>query len=164
MSEQQPLATCPTCGTNPPPQATFCPTCGTSLSGAPGPGGARPPVSPHDSRYWAMGAHLGAIAGALVGGIAAFVAPLVVWLVRREDDPFAAEHGLESLNFNLTVLLVMIVGVILGFVTVFIGFIVIGPLLLVVGVLWLIFTIQATVAASNGQPYRYPMSIRFISG
>ena len=166
MSDQQPGASCPTCGAATPPQSAFCPTCGTSLAGPVHAGGPvpRPPGAPHDTRYWAMGAHLSAIAGALVGGVASFVGPLVVWLVRREDDPFAAEHGREALNFNLTVLLVVVVGMILGFVTIGIGFIVIGPLLLVLGVLWLIWTIQATIAASNGQPYRYPVTIRFIGG
>lgn len=172
MSDE-PLVTCPTCGTKAPVGASFCGTCGGSLAwSAPGAAGApdstlRPVARPGglsqtDSRNWALGAHLSALAGAFLGGVASFVGPLVVWLMRREDDAFAAAHALEALNFNLMTLGVFIIGVVLGFVTLGVGFLVTAPLLLVLGVLWLIWTIQAAMAASRGEPYRYPISIRFI--
>lgn len=119
-------------------------------------------VSQADSRNWALGAHLSALAGAFLGGVASFVGPLVVWLIRREDDAFAAAHALEALNFNLLTLGVVIAGFVVGFATLGFGFIFTGPLLLVFGVLWLIWTIQASMAASRGEAYRYPISIRFI--
>ena len=159
---------CMTCGQLPPAGATFCPYCGATLNraaGQPPPYAPAPPlsgprqVSPQESRNWAMAAHLTALAGALLGGLPAFVGPLVVWLVRREDDPFASDHGREALNFNLTALLIAIVGAIIGVITFGLGFI---PLA-VFAVLWLVWTIQGTIAASNGQPYRYPISIRFVS-
>ena len=167
----QPTPTCPNCGAAVPPGTAFCPTCGMSLTGQPPPPGGPPqmqpyaprPVSPQDSKNWAMGAHLSAVGGALLGGAPAFLGPLVVWLVRRETDAFAADHGREALNFNLTVLLIGVVGVVLGLVTIGVGFIVVIPVWIIVGIMWLIWTIQATIAASNGQPYRYPMSIRFIT-
>lgn len=134
-------------------------------SNAPGAAaGTRPALSDSDSRNWAMGAHLTALAGVFVAGLASFVGPLVIWLIRREDDPFAAQHALEALNFNITTLGVVIVGFILGFGTLGLGFIIVGPLFLVLAVLWLVWTIQATMAASGGQPYRYPVSIRLING
>jgi len=36
------------------------------------------------------------------------------------------------------------------------------PMLLAVGVTCLVFVIIATVAASRGEDFRYPMSIRFV--
>jgi uncharacterized Tic20 family protein len=36
------------------------------------------------------------------------------------------------------------------------------PLLLVIAVLDLVFTIIAAVKTSNGEPYQYPLTIRFI--
>jgi uncharacterized protein len=172
----EPTPTCPNCGAAVIPGAAFCPTCGTSLSGQASPAGGQPPpqmpsyggppqpVSEQDSKNWAMGAHLSAIAGAMLGGLPAFVGPLVVWLVRKPMDPFAAEHGREALNFNLTVLLVVIAGVLLGVFTLGIGFFIVVPVLAILGILWLVWTIQATIAASNGQAYRYPMTIRFVTG
>ena len=109
-----------------------------------------------------MGAHLTALAGALTGGVASFVGPLVIWLIRREDDAFASDHALEALNFNLMVLGVVIVGGIMGIGTLGLGFLIIAPLILILAVLWLIWTIQATMAASRGETYRYPLSIRLV--
>ena len=162
---QQP-SVCSTCGQMPPAGATFCPYCGGALNRPAGQPPYTPPpqptgprqISPQDSRNWAMGAHLGALAGAFLAGFA-FIGPLIVWLIRREDDAFAAEHGREALNFNLTALIVLVAGGIIGVLTFGIGFIA----LLVYGVLWLVWTIQGAIAASNGRPYRYPMTIRFVS-
>ena len=109
-----------------------------------------------------MGVHLSALAGALIGGIGSWVGPLVIWLIRREQDPFVAEHAREGLNFNITMLILVIAGFLLGILTLGIGLIVIVPAALVIAVLWLVWTIQATTAASRGETYRYPLSIRLI--
>jgi uncharacterized Tic20 family protein len=106
-----------------------------------------------------MAAHLSALLGAFMGGLPAFVGPLVVWQGRREMDPFAAAHGLEALNFNITALIVGFVGAILTVLTIGIALI---PLA-VLGVLYLVWSVQGAIAASNGQPYRYPASIRLVS-
>lgn len=149
--------------------SSFCPTCGHSVATASPPpyqaaGAAdRAPLTPRDARTWAIGAHVSALGTALLGGISSFLGPLVVWLIRKDSDPFVAEHALEALNFNITVDAIVVVSLVLGFLTFGLGFLILGPLLLVVGVLWLIWTIQAASAASNGQPYRYPFSIRLVS-
>lgn len=160
------MSVCPRCQTSAAPGAAYCGACGTALSTGWGPPPVRPgPVtmSPADSRNWALGAHLSALAGVFFAGVASFVGPLVIWLLRREDDAFSAQHALEALNFNLMTLGVVILGGILSVATLGIGLIVVIPLLLVLGVLWLVFTIQAALAASRGEPYRYPLSIRLIS-
>ena len=100
--------------------------------------------------------------GAVMGGVGSFVGPLVVWLIQREGDPFVADHALEALNFNIAVDLVVVVGLFLGLITFGHGFIIVGPVLLVVGILWLVFTIQGAMAASRGETYRYPMSLRLL--
>ena len=116
-----------------------------------------------DSTTMGMLAHLTALAGGLMGGVGAWVGPLIIWLIKKDNDPFAAEHAKEALNFNITVTILVIAGIIIGFVTLGIGFLVVVPVLLVVGVLWLIWTIQAAMRANDGQPYRYPMTIRLIN-
>ena len=121
-----------------------------------------PPLSADDRRLWSIGAHASAAAGALIGGLGSFAGPLVVWLIHRERDPYVAGHALEALNFNITVDLIVVVGLLFGLVTLGLGLLLVGPLLLVVGILWLVFTIQGSVAASNGQTYRYPLSIRLV--
>ncbi len=115
---------------------------------------AHPSGLPNEVRNWALAAHLSAFLGAWVA--LAFLGPLVVWLVKREDHPFVEMHAREALNFNLSVLLYFIVGVVLAFVL--IGFLLLAAL----GVIWLVFTIIAAVRASNGEPYRYPLTIRLV--
>lgn len=109
---------------------------------------------PSEVRNWALAAHLSAFAGAWMA--LAFLGPLVVWLVKRHDDPFVEMHAREALNFNLSILLYAAVAFVLIFV--FIGFL----LLPLIGVMWLVFTIIAAIRASNGEGYRYPLTIRLV--
>ena len=168
--------TCQNCGAQLPADATSCEICGAAVTAttgvwsAPGPGGGTggypPPVThpsglPSEVRNWAMAAHLSAFVGSFVA--LAVLGPLVVWLIRREVDGFSEQHAREALNFNLTLLLLIVAGIVLSVVTFGIGLIVVVPLALVVGVAWIVLTILAAVRASEGREYRYPLTIRFVS-
>lgn len=170
----------PTSGSTPPHSSTPGPP-PPPPSGATGDTGAPPPppagstghaVPPHpsgipaDSRNWAMGAHLSAFVGAMVA--LAFMGPLVVWLVRRDQgDGFAEHHAKEALNFQLSMLVYLIggsvVGALLALLTLGIGLIVIVPVGVAVFLAWVVLPILAAVKASNGEGYRYPITIRFVS-
>ena len=141
---------CHICGAPLPPQGST--TTGEIIT--PAEPGATPMLSA-DSRNWAMAAHLLAIPSAAVA--LAFLGPLVVWLVKRSEDGFVEYHAREAVNFNLSVLVYFVIGVVLSFVL--IGL----PLLLVLGVLWIVATVMAAVRASKGEYYRYPLTIRFVS-
>ena len=123
----------------------------------------RRPMFPTEERNWAMLAHLSGLSF-LVG--LPVVGPLVVWLFKRDQSAFVDAEGKEALNFSLSVLLYSVVGGILGailtVVTLGIGFIAVALVGLVAGIAWLVLTILAAVQASGGQPYRYPLTIRFI--
>lgn len=163
MSEP-PVTTCTNCGGAIPAGAGYCPTCGTPAAPAPWqqPDLAHTGPSAQDSRNWAMGVHLSALAGAFIAGIGSWVGPLVIWLMRREQDPFVADHAREGLNFNITMVILVVAAFLLGLFTFGIALLVIVPAAIVIAVLWLVWTIQATVAASRGETYRYPLSIRLI--
>lgn len=133
----------------PPPESDSRPP-----SPPPTQGWVHPSGLTNEVRNWALAAHLSAFLGAWVA--LAFLGPLVVWLVKRDEHPFIAMHAREALNFNLSVLLYFIVGVVLAFVL--IGFLLLAAL----GVAWFVLTIIAAVRASNGQPYRYPLTIRLV--
>jgi len=110
-----------------------------------------------EARNWAIAAHLGPIALSLVSlGILSWMVPLVVLLTQRDEHPFAAEHARESLNFHLTLLLAYLVSL-----PVLIFFFCLGiPLL---GLVWLaeiVLGVMAAVRASDGRPYRYPLTLR----
>ena len=68
----------------------------------------------------------------------------------------------EGLNFNITMAILAVVALLLGILTLGIGLLIIVPVGLVIAVMWFIWTIQATSAASRGETYRYPLSIRLI--
>lgn len=126
---------------------------------------AVPPASPHnardDSRSWALAAHLSALLSLIVGF--PFVGPLVVYLVKK-DDPFVRRHAAEALNFNISV---MIYAIVLGIATFVLIFFIIGfaliPVLILLALTWLILVCLAAAKAGQGQEYRYPLTIRFVS-
>ena len=82
--------------------------------------------------------------------------PLVVWLVKRGDSPEIDAHGKEALNFQISMLIYNIVSAV--FCLILIGFV----FLAVLWVLNVVFAIIASIQASDGKFYRYPMTIRFI--
>lgn len=119
------------------------------------PPGVPPVVISDDDRMLAMLCHLLAI-------FTGFVGPLILWIVKKDSSPFVAHHGRESLNFQITLLLVMTC---LGAATFILMFVLIGivlvPVLIVVPILALVAEIIAAVAAQKGEWFRYPCCIRF---
>ena len=85
--------------------------------------------------------------------VAWLFAPLVIYLVKKDESAFVAAHAKESLNFQITVSIISILLVIT----------VVGILFLwLVGIASVILVIIATIKASESKLYRYPFSIRLI--
>ena len=83
-------------------------------------------------------------------------APLIFWLVKKDESPFMDHHGREAVNFHLTI---MIAGLVCGALAcLVIGFI----LLPLVGIASIVYSILAGVAANRGEWYRFPYTIRMI--
>jgi uncharacterized Tic20 family protein len=85
----------------------------------------------------------------------------------KRDDPAVEPHARAALNFQLSLLIYFIVGSILAFVfaVTVIGLVVTIPLLLAMMVLFvleLVFALLASLAASRGQLYVYPLSLELI--
>jgi uncharacterized Tic20 family protein len=100
--------------------------------------------------------HLSALLGLVGNGIGFVLAPLVVWLLKRDEDPYIDEQGKEAVNFQITMTLAAIVAGVL----IIVG---IGLLLLpIVIIAAIVFPIIAAMRARDGEPYRYPLSYRFI--
>ena len=89
----------------------------------------------------------------LVTFISSFIAPLIIYLVKKDESKFIAAHAKESLNFQITV---VISGILMFFSL--IGILFLWALCLAAAIL----VVVATIKASDGKPYRYPFSIRFI--
>ena len=84
------------------------------------------------------------------------IAPLVLWLLKRAEDPFVDDCGKEAVNFQITISLYFTLSAVLIFAMVGI---VLLPLVVIFHV---IYTILASIKASEGRYYRYPLTIRFI--
>lgn len=115
-------------------------------------------------RTWGGAAHWSALVAAFIA--LAFLGPLLVLLV-RSDSPWVRRQAVESLNFQLSIIIYGIVGGVLALVVVFltvgIALLLVVPLALAAAAFWLVFTIIGAVRASNGEDYRYPLTIRMVS-
>lgn len=85
-----------------------------------------------------------------------FLGPLIIWLIKKDESKYVAEHAKESLNFQITM---------------FIGYCICGVLtLVIIGIflLWilsivaLVLVIIATIKAADNKIYRYPFNLRII--
>ncbi len=105
-------------------------------------------------RNFAIGMHLSPLVLSLFVFPLSLLAPLVIWLVRRQESVFDDDHGREIINFVLSFLLWHLITAIT-----FVGLI-LWPVLLVVA---LVSCIRGAIAAGSGEYFRYPMTIRFLS-
>lgn len=139
-------------------------------------------TSPTSSeRQWAAAAHLTALLLALLTswlvGVAGVVGAGIVYLLKRDESAFVAEHAREAVNFNLSMLIYAALAVAAGVVlvgatvlTLGLGAILTVPagivlmlLIAAIALLWLICSIVATIKAWNGESYRYPLTIRLLN-
>ena len=100
-------------------------------------------------------AHLSGFAGLLIpfGNI---IAPLVLWLLKKDSDPRIARNSLEALNFQITITGAMVAAYILTFVLIGLPFLFILPVYAVV------LMIMAAVKTNKGIDYKYPLTVRLV--
>jgi uncharacterized Tic20 family protein len=127
----------------------------TSLPTPPPVGGVAPAVF-SNVRNWNILCHASALLGVFFHFPGHLLGPLIVWLAKRDDSPEIDAHGKESLNFQISMLIYNVIAAV--FCLVLIGF----AFLAVLWVLNAVLVIVASIQASDGKFYRYPMTIRFI--
>ncbi len=120
------------------------------------PGGITAPVASSHVRTWNILCHASALLGVFLHFPGHLLGPFIVWLAKRDDSPEINGHGKESLNFQISMLIYNAVAAV--FCLVLIGFF----FLAVLWVLNAVFVIVASIQASDGKFYRYPLTIRFI--
>jgi uncharacterized Tic20 family protein len=109
-----------------------------------------------EERNWAMGVHLSALLG-FVLPLGNVIGPLVVWLMKKNESTLVDAEGKEALNFQISMTIYMGISAIM--IMVLIGI----PLLFGFAAADLILTIIAAVKTSNGERYRYPITLRFLT-
>jgi len=101
--------------------------------------------------------HASALAGFFVPWAGHILGPLIVWLAKRGDSAEIDEHGKESLNFQISMLIYNLIAGVLCLVL--IGFVILG----ILHIMNLVLVIVASIQASEGKFYRYPITIRLIN-
>ncbi len=107
------------------------------------------PLLSSEEKLWVVVAHLG-------GAFLFFLPPLIVWLVKKDESEFLADQAKEALNFQITVGIAMMIGMLS--MCFFIG------VLLLPGVYLanVAFSILAAISSADGVRYRYPVTLRLI--
>lgn len=103
-------------------------------------------------RTYAMWTHLLLLAGHFVP----IVPTLILWLIKRDQSAYVDDHGKEALNFQISIVIYMVIGIVLSFICIGI------PLIIATYALAIVGMILAAVAAHRGEYFRYPMTIRLI--
>jgi len=106
-------------------------------------------------KQWGLIACLSPFAGYIIP-LASVVAPLIIWQMKKDELPFAADHAKETLNFEISVFIYIVACIPLCFIL--IGF----PLIFLLGVGNIVFLIIAALKANNGENFRYPLTIRLV--
>jgi len=113
-------------------------------------------VTSSNIRTWCVLCHASALLGLFFHFLGHIFGPLIVWLLKRGEAAEIDAHGKESLNFQLSMLIYDAIAAILCIVLIGI------PILLLLWVLNTVLVIVASIKASDGELYRYPLTIRFI--
>jgi hypothetical protein len=122
-----------------------------------GEGARRGTTLSNEERNWGMACHAAALLGYPTVALGFIIGPLVVWLVYRDRYRFVDDQGKESINFHIT-MLIAVLGCFLLFCA---G---IGPfLLMLLPIYHVVMIIIAMVHSSQGQLYRYPLTIRLLT-
>ncbi|MEE4312409.1 MAG: DUF4870 domain-containing protein [candidate division KSB1 bacterium] len=114
---------------------------------------AQPPSK--DEKMWAMLCHVSTIIGFVIpfGNI---LAPLVIWLIKKDEYPLVNDQGKEAVNFQITMTIAILISA-------FLTIILIGiPLLIALGIAWIVLIVIASMKSYEGEEYRYPYAIRLI--
>lgn len=153
---------CSNCGAELEAGANFCSECGEEVgaadtrwgeeSGAAGTqwgetGRSRRTGGSGDDTTFAAITHVLALLTWVIG-------PLIVLLAT--DDEFTRENARNALNWQIMFTIYMLISVVLVFLLVGI------PLLIVLPILDLVFCVLAAVKASDGEAWRYPLTLDIV--
>ena len=123
--------------------------------------GYAPATTTQTDRNWASASHWGTLVAAWLA--LGLLAPLIIMLTVGQQSPFVRKHAVESLNFQISVLIYGAAAILFSILTLGLGLLIVIPLGLAALVFALVFLIQASIKAANGEDYRYPLTLRFVS-
>ncbi|MBZ0172901.1 MAG: DUF4870 domain-containing protein [Phycisphaerales bacterium] len=125
-------------------------------------------ASTADERMFSTFTHLSLLAHLVLPYISILI-PIIMWSMKKKESAYIADHGREAVNFQISLaiysILLPIIAIPIGLLLFVVGVAITVPLAaLFPYVLGLVGMIIAAVASNRGELYRYPMTIRFLTG
>lgn len=87
-----------------------------------------------------------------LSGLLGILGPLIIWLMKKDEDPRVDVNGKEAINFHISYYIYMMV---IGTITLSFGLWIIMPA-------YYIFVVIAAMKANAGEDYKYPLIFRFL--
>ncbi|WP_353130891.1 helix-turn-helix domain-containing protein [Parapedobacter pyrenivorans] len=88
----------------------------------------------------------------LSGLLLLIIPPIILWIWKRDQVKNIREHAIDIINFQLSMSLYLLPCALFS----------VYPILIVLGIFSQIVIIVNTVRVTGDQPYRYPLTIRFL--
>ena len=82
--------------------------------------------------------------------------PVIIWVWKKDKIKNMREHGIDVINFQLSMLLYIFPFALFAFLLITI------PILVFLGIYSMVIIIINTIKVMNNQPYKYPISIRIL--
>jgi uncharacterized Tic20 family protein len=122
-------------------------------------------MSNNEERNWSVALYLSVFSHWIVPFLG-FIAPLTIWLLKKEDSDFINAQGKEVLNFQITYFItsLILLGLTLSFMfvgSIYLG-ILFGLMLVALIIMETIYLIIGAVKVQRGINYQVPYILRFI--
>lgn len=109
-----------------------------------------------ETRQMALLLHLSQLTGYVLP-VLGYVAPILIWQLKKNDLPGLDAHGKNAANWILSEIIYLAVSAVLCLIL--IGF----PLFIAVLIMGTVFPIIAAVKGNNGEVWKYPLAIPFFN-
>ncbi len=98
----------------------------------------------------------------ILGYFTSFIGPLIIYFVA--DNEGDKNHAKKALNWQISFLIYLFAGGIIGFMLIFvlIGIVFLPLFLIALSILDIVFCIMAAVKASRDELWDYPLAIPFV--
>jgi uncharacterized Tic20 family protein len=116
------------------------------------------PAVTQDQKTYALIMHLSLIATHFVPFALVF-APLIMWQIKKTESPYIDDQGREVVNFQLSLFLYSLAIIPLAIITLGLAAIILVPAVYFLAIFGMI---KGAIAASKGEYFRYPATIRLI--
>ena len=120
-----------------------------------------PPLDNPEARQWITILHISALAGFLLVGFGQILGPLIIWLIKKNTVPGLDAAGRNVLNFQISWTLWWALSCLLVAPIACLMFPLIFPFVVLVA--WVAYGVLGAIKASNGESYRFPLTIRFFN-